>query len=76
MVLPCLLFGEGIADFIEFDKLISDLTHLAAFHFDENVSEAHAQLLASRRVLAWTEDLHNLVQVKTAELCQEHQQHQ
>jgi hypothetical protein len=60
-------------DFVEFDKLIGDLTHLTAFHFDGNVSEAHAKLLGGCRVLAWTEDLHNLVQVKTAELCQQHE---
>jgi hypothetical protein len=56
-------------DFVEFDTLMGDLTHLTAFHVDENVSEAPAKPLGNCRALAWAEDLHNLVQVKTAELC-------
>jgi hypothetical protein len=63
-------------DFVEFDELIGNLTHLTTFHFDENVSEAHAQLLGGCRALAWTEDLRNLIEIKPAELCQEHQQHE
>jgi hypothetical protein len=75
-----------LTDFVQFDKLIGDLAYLPACHFDQYVSEAHAQLLGSRRALAWAlgsrralawaQDLANLVQVKAAELGQQHQQHQ
>src|SRR5215813_14986857 len=57
---------------VKLNKLFSDLAHLTAFHFDENVGEAHAKLLSSRRALAWGEYLFKLVPFKPAKLGQHH----
>ena len=44
----------------------------------DTLSDRHMMITDTRQcaALAWAEYLDNLVQVKTAELCQQHQQHQ